>query len=117
MQRVPTFHANHISFPEFQRYWGQGIPVVITHVKLQGSWDPEYFIDMFGDKNVTIQNCETGKTRVVLLEKFFRDFGKPREKDAEIWKVKVCYLSLTRSAMIREFTGLASACALSRTLS
>jgi hypothetical protein len=88
-QHAPTFHRDFINIHEFRKYWSQGIPVVVTHVKLQGGWDPASFISAFGEIKVTVQDCETGKTQQKTLEEFFSSFGKLK-KSGRISKVKVC---------------------------
>jgi hypothetical protein len=98
-QHVPTFHRSHVNFDEFRKYWRQGIPVVITHLELQGHWDPESFIELFDQVRVTVQDCETGVTQSKMLPEFFSNFGKPKE-EAEIWKVKVHKFSCSLSSLL-----------------
>jgi hypothetical protein len=59
------------SMLEFRRYWDQGIPVIVSHVKFQGTWDPAYFAKAHKDKKVTLVNCETGKTKSCTVAAFF----------------------------------------------
>jgi hypothetical protein len=84
-REVPTFRQGHITFAEFQRHWSQGIPVVITNVRMQGEWTPEYFIARYGSKDVTIVDCETEATLPGIVADFFLQFGW-RDK---ISKIKV----------------------------
>jgi hypothetical protein len=76
--------------------WSKGLPLVITDVLMQGRWDPQYFIDNYGNKVVTLVNCETGETRQSKVGKFFNLFLHPEERIgiwAGIWKLKVmCFV-------------------------
>jgi hypothetical protein len=89
---VPRFR--HWDFPmhEFRHYWAQGIPVVVTHVQMQGTWDPAYFIKAHGEKKVTVVNCETGKPKPIFVADFFKMFIEAVGKPDGIWKLKVCLL-------------------------
>lgn len=62
--------------------------MVITNVLLQGTWDPQYFINVFGDEEATIVNCETGQTKKVKVKVYFGWFLNS-DKDTGIWKLKV----------------------------
>ena len=62
VQYILAFHWKHITFSEFQWYWSQSILDVIINLAIQSKWDPNYFINVFGAKEVTIQDCETEKT-------------------------------------------------------
>jgi len=57
-------------------------------VLLQGTWDPQYFIDAFGGKEATIMNCETGQTKKVEVSEYFGWFLNPNKR-ISIWKLKV----------------------------
>jgi hypothetical protein len=72
---------------EFQRHWSRGVPVVVTHVQVQGAWDPQYFV---AEHEVTLVDCETGKTRRSSVTEFFGSFGKP-ERRTNIEKAKVSF--------------------------
>jgi hypothetical protein len=77
------------SMLEFRRYWDQGIPVIVSHVKFQGTWDPAYFAKAHKDKKVTLVNCETGKTKSCTVAAFFMLFDQPSGMNDGIWKLKV----------------------------
>ena len=62
--------------------------MVVTDVLLQGMWDPQYFINVFGEEGATIVNCETGQTKKVKVKDYFGWFLKPDERTG-IWKLKV----------------------------
>jgi hypothetical protein len=61
--------------------------VVITHVQLQGTWDPQYFIREHGETLVTLVNCESVKTWKATVGKFLGTFGNP-EGWSDIEKLK-----------------------------
>ena len=89
-REVPTFRQGHVTFSEFQRHWSQGVPVVITNVRMQGDWSPEYFIARYGSKDVTIVDCETEATLPGTVADFFLQFGQR----VRILKIKVPFTSL-----------------------
>lgn len=64
--------------------------MVVTHIKMQGTWDPAYFMKAHADKKVTLVNCETGKTKPSSVAEFFMWFGRASGMDDDIWKLKVC---------------------------
>ena len=55
---------------------------------IQGRWDPQYFIDVFGDRSATVINCETGATGKIKVRAYFQGFLNPEERTG-IWKLKV----------------------------
>ncbi|KIM82003.1 hypothetical protein PILCRDRAFT_8244 [Piloderma croceum F 1598] len=69
---------------EFQYHWSCGVPVIVTHVQVQGAWDPQYFV---AEHEVTLVDCETGKMRRSSVAEFFGSFGKP-ERRTKIEKAK-----------------------------
>jgi hypothetical protein len=73
---------------DFLHDWSRGLPVVIANMLLQGTWDPQYFIDAFGEEGATIVNCETGQTKKVCVKEYFGWFLNPDERTG-IWKLKV----------------------------
>jgi JmjC domain, hydroxylase len=87
---APRIHKDQVKFTpeEFRRHWSCGIPVIVTHVQLQGAWDPQYFVTEHGKVDVTLVDCETERTRRATIAEFFGSFGKP-EGRTKIEKVKV----------------------------
>jgi hypothetical protein len=73
---------------EFYRHLTNGTPVVITEVKIQGEWGPDYFISRHGKQKVTLEDCETGKKVSSDVNSFFSQFGKARA-NKKITKIKV----------------------------
>ena len=75
----------------FRRLWANGEPFVVTDVNqtLQGSWGPQYFIDVFGDQKVTVVDCETDLQVASTVSDFFRVFGSS-SSTKRILKLKVC---------------------------
>jgi hypothetical protein len=94
----PRFRHEDLSDTEFVRHWSYGIPVVVSSLNFQGTWDPAYFIRTFGTKDVTIENCETGETRLSNVAAFFQKFLDPGDG---IWKLKVscCFFSFLASLL------------------
>jgi hypothetical protein len=93
---VPQYSRQILKISDFMHEWSKGLPLVITDVLMQGRWDPQYFIDNYGNKVVTLVNCETGETRQSKVGKFFNLFLHPEERIgiwAGIWKLKVmCFV-------------------------
>ena len=86
---TPRFRQN-LSPVELADHLSRGIPVVVTDIEIQGTYDPQYFRDRYRTKGVTLENCETGQQRRSTVEKFFETFGKPwLRTEGEIWKLKV----------------------------
>jgi hypothetical protein len=77
-----------LKISDFLHDWSRGLPVVIANVLLQGTWDPQYFIDAFGEEGATIVNCETGQTKKIYVKEYFGWFLNPDERTG-IWKLKV----------------------------
>jgi hypothetical protein len=91
---APKIHNDQVKFTsEFQCHWSRGVPVVVTHVQLQGAWDPQYFVAEHGEVDVILVDCETEKKRRATVAEFFGSFGKP-EGRTKIEKVKVRFSPL-----------------------
>jgi lysine-specific demethylase 3 len=86
----PRFRHEDLSDTEFVRHWSYGIPVVVSSLNFQGTWDPAYFIRTYGKKKATIENCETGETKLSNVATFFQQFLDPGQRDG-IWKLKVSF--------------------------
>jgi lysine-specific demethylase 3 len=97
LHEAPRIHNDQVKVTseEFQHHWSRGVPVVVTHVQLQGAWDPQFFVTDPEHKavKVTLVDCETGKTRQSTVADFFGSFGKP-EGRTKIEKVKVSFSPL-----------------------
>jgi hypothetical protein len=87
-EEVSRHSSQNLKISDFLHDWSRGLPVVITNVLLQGTWDPQYFINVFGDEEATIVNCETGQTKKVKVKVYFGWFLNS-DKDTGIWKLKV----------------------------
>jgi hypothetical protein len=92
LRDVPRFRHQDFPMHEFWHYWAQGIPVVITHIQMQGTWDPAYFIKVHGERRLTLVNCETGKPKPSSAAHFFKMFIETLGQADGIWKLKVCLL-------------------------
>jgi hypothetical protein len=89
---VPRYSNQSLKVSDFVHDWSQGLPVVISEILFQGTWDPRYFIDAFGEETATIVNCVTGETKKVRVQEYFCGFLNPAERTG-IWKLKVAFLS------------------------
>jgi hypothetical protein len=88
---APTFRHADLSDNEFLRHWSEGKPIVVTDVKQQGEWGPEYFISRYRTTPVVVEDCETGRSWKSTVADFFDQFLKHDERT--IWKLKVSLLS------------------------
>jgi hypothetical protein len=110
---VPRHSNQGLNISDFMHDWSRGLPVVITDVLLQGTWDPQYFIDAYGEVGATIVNCETGETRKVKVREYFERFLNPGEFTG-IWKLKVRHILCFPGVILKNFyhripcSGLAS---------
>jgi hypothetical protein len=70
------------SLEQFQKFWSQGLPLVITGLQsqMQGDWTPEYFIMRFGTQKVTLVDCKTESTQLSTVAEFFRNFHAAGEQ-------------------------------------
>jgi hypothetical protein len=91
LPEVPHYSNCDLNVATFLHNWAKGLPAVVSHIQLQGKWDPQYFVDNYGKEKVTLINCETQATRPATVAEFFNDFIKPGER-AGIWKLKACAL-------------------------
>jgi hypothetical protein len=93
MTEVPRMSALRFQTPAFESAFGQETPIVVTDVfsKLQGKYDPGYFIRLYGSEPVTLMDCDTGRTRASKVASFFQDFGSGVRRQS-IEKLKVCSL-------------------------
>ncbi|KIM71484.1 hypothetical protein PILCRDRAFT_93840 [Piloderma croceum F 1598] len=75
---VTTIHE--VTLEEFQHHWSCGVPIVVTHVQLQGAWDPQYFVADPEHKKVkvTLIDCDTRKTWQSTVANLFGSFGSLR---------------------------------------
>jgi hypothetical protein len=103
LRDAPRIHNDQVKVTseEFQHHWSRGVPVVVTHVQLQGAWDPQYFVADPEHKKVkvTLVDCETGKTRQSTVADFFGSLGKPKGR-TKIEKVKVRFSPLPGSLLL-----------------
>lgn len=74
--------------------WTQGIPIVINGVDIE-SYDPGYFIAIFGDKKVWVENCEDESCTKMGVDEYLADFGTCERGEMDpILKLKVCAQTL-----------------------
>jgi len=80
---IPSFPENIDSSELFQSIWSRGEPLVVDLSMVDHSelpWDPAFFIDRFGDEEVTIgSNVPNRGERKSTVGEFFATFGKKGE--------------------------------------
>jgi lysine-specific demethylase 3 len=74
----------------FSSLWVRGLPLLVKDVlpRFKLTWNPEYFIEKYGDVSCNIVECQTEVTRGVCIREFFTWFGN-YENRTECWKLKV----------------------------
>ena len=77
---------------QFLQYWSLGKPAVVTGVKQQGVWNPQYFIKAYGSTPVKLENCETGEVKDSTVGEFFLTFFTS-DSLSYIWKIKANFFS------------------------
>ncbi|PWW76025.1 hypothetical protein C7212DRAFT_280181 [Tuber magnatum] len=82
---TPTDFEESISKIQFQVLWKKGgIPLVVQGLKKKFTlpWDPEFFMEMYGNKPCAITDCGTGRVGMSTVGHFFRNFSKTDVEDA-----------------------------------
>ena len=77
---------------DFDLPFSQGTVVVVTNItkRIQGCWDPDDFIALYGSERVSPIDCATGKTvRTMSVGEFFR-LLKDEDVSRGRLKLKVC---------------------------
>ena len=96
---TPTGFEGTISKIQFQSLWKKGgIPLVIKGLreKFTLPWDPEFFIETYGDRPCAITDCGTGQVGLSTVGDFFGNFSKTDVEDKATLrslKLKVCSIS------------------------
>jgi len=79
---VPTTTESDLPLDDFQRFWREGRPLVLTGLRerFQLPWDPQYFIDQHGSEPCKLHDCagdgnESYDARVDTFFSTFRSTG------------------------------------------
>jgi lysine-specific demethylase 3 len=76
--------------PSFSALWERGLPLLVKDIlpRFKLTWNPEYYIEKYGDQNCIIVECQTDQNQKVSIRKFFEWFGE-YENRTNCWKLKV----------------------------
>lgn len=74
------------------QYLSQGVPFVVENVKVEGVYNPKYFINKYHGTECNITLVESGITQPSTVDRFFESFSHPHEPAARA-KLKVKYRS------------------------
>lgn len=79
---LPVPYIDHSLLPleEFQALWRTGgIPLVLTGMldRFKLPWDPQYFIDMYGEELCLVHDCSDGSVQNATVAGFFSAFLDP----------------------------------------
>lgn len=86
-RKAPEISSDSLNTSIYARYCGKGLPIVVTGVHMQGSWEPTDFARKFPGA-VEIVDCQTEEKAKTTVEEFFSDFGLRDDRDV-IYKLKV----------------------------
>lgn len=74
---APRIPIHELTEEIYHQYCGvAGFPIVVSGVKMQGSWTPDDFSRKYGHMPVQLFDCDSGKTRSSTAGEYFRAFGK-----------------------------------------
>ena len=93
----------------FSDLWEKGLPLLAKDIlpRFKLTWNPEYFVDKYGDQSCSIVECQTDLIRNMCVREFFEQFGK-YENRSECWKLKVRNIIFIQALKFICETGLAS---------
>ncbi|PIL29288.1 transcription factor [Ganoderma sinense ZZ0214-1] len=86
---VKRLARTQLSEERFKTFWRSRRPFVVKdlHKDLQACWEPQFFIQQYGDTACEVQDCETGKEQTSTVAAFFSLFGSA-EPPKRILKLK-----------------------------
>jgi lysine-specific demethylase 3 len=87
---LPSSSPPNIPNSAFSSLWERSNPLLVKDVlpRFKLAWNPEYFIEKYGDRSCIIVECQTDQNRRVHIREFFDWFGK-YENRTDCWKLKV----------------------------
>lgn len=90
------------SFPSFASLWVKGVPLLVKNVlpRFKMPWNPEFFMETYGDENCVIIECQTDGNKQISVREFFSCFGK-YEGRTNCWKLKVSVVSCCRGNILK----------------
>ncbi|KAI9437080.1 hypothetical protein BJY52DRAFT_1107277, partial [Lactarius psammicola] len=79
-----------LSSKEFANYWANSVPIICEGILTmkQISLTPAYFMQMFGDEEVDLIDCESGEFEERSLKDILRLYDTPQEPCNPVLKVK-----------------------------
>ena len=98
-----------LSSNEFAISWANSVPVICEGIlsMKQISLTPAYFMRTFGDEEVDLINCESGRFEEGSLKDILRLYDTPRDLCDPVLKVKVCSSLIYVTEMDSLLSGLA----------
>jgi len=86
----PSSSSTPTPSPDFASLWRLGLPLLVKGVlkRFKIQWNPQYFMDRYGDQPCLIIDCQTELNKQVNVRQFFAQFGQYRNR-TECWKLKV----------------------------
>lgn len=85
---------------EFLHLLSCGVPIVVNNVRMQGDYNPEYFIHKYQGDECTVHDCQTGKQYTSSVDAFFETFGQRHPKANGVLKLKVGSSAVSRRLML-----------------
>ena len=95
-ESIQRMSCQHPDYTIFQQLLRQGRPIVVydVHRRLQGTWNPSYFMEQFGSQEVKLVDCMTDTEFTSTVADFFKQFGTAEGHGRTI-KLKVCQQAMT----------------------
>ena len=97
--RIPV---NQLDNGTFDALWSRGEPMVVDGIneRLKERWDPDGMIEMFGQEECGVTDCETDMAWASTVKDFFEAFKDEKGRGGQILKLKVsmrpwCTASIT----------------------
>ena len=85
----------------------QGVPFIVNNIKMQGTYDPNYFVNKFYGRSCHINYVNAGKVEQTTVEHFFCTFGNSHPSEARA-KLKASFVVLPWISLHNFPTGLAA---------
>ena len=88
--KASTSTSSTTPSPVFASLWRLGLPLLVKGVleRFKIGWNPQYFIERYGDQPSLSIECQTEVNRHVHVAQFFEQFGQYKGR-TECWKLKV----------------------------
>ena len=84
-----------------------GIPFIMIGIKMQGTYNPNYFINKFYGHSCHIHYVNSGKVEQTTIKHFFCTFGNLRPSETRV-KLKASFVISSWISLLNVLAGLAT---------